>query len=87
MDYVACFHLLNTVNNAFDICVHVSVRMYVFSSLGCVCVRVCVCVCIREREQARSEIPVVHSYSVFNFLRSCQTIFKVAPFYISKSNV
>ena len=45
VDYLGCFHLLNTVNNAFDICVQVSVWMYVFYSRVCVCV----CVCVRER--------------------------------------
>ena len=100
VDYLGYFHLLNTVTNALTlvykflcgcmfsillgVCVCVCVRT---RTHACVCVCVCVCVYKREREQVRSEIPVVHSYSVFNFLRSCQTIFKAAPFYVIKSNV
>ena len=96
VDYLGYFHLLNTVTNALTL-VYKFLCGCMFSILlgvcVCVCVcalarmRVCVCVYKREREQVRSEIPVVHSYSVFNFLRSCQTIFKAAPFYVIKSNV
>lgn len=63
------------MNNAvMDICVQIFVRAYFFSSLGCI--------------MYRGKELLSHMVTVFNHLRNCQTVSKVAaPFHSPSSSV
>lgn len=66
-EHLGCFHLLNIVNNAFNTCVQVFVWMCFLFSWVYIYIYAYI---------PRSSIPVAYSYSIFNFLRNCQTTFQ-----------